>query len=161
MSTMPSKEINVAVMELLEDNWDASNTSADSAPKFHTGIYDEDANKPQVSVTTVSETPIGGGETGYSYLSAGGSQGGQDRDGVVDVGLWADRRDVQAVNAAHPKKLTYEFHREVNRIVMDNQTNLSEVRYLGPTDSELLVEGDRQPVVFHRVQTLTYGYAHE
>lgn len=158
---LPSQEPNVSVKKTLENNWDNTNTSANSDPKFHTGIYDENADEPQVSVTPVSETSIEGGDTGFTYIAPGSGEGGQVRDGLLDVGCWADRNDAESVGSDFPKLLTYEFRREVVRILMNNQKSVTGLETIGPSDSDLIVEDDRDPVVFHRIQTLTYSYDNE
>lgn len=151
----PSTEVNVEVKNTLDSNWNTGNTSISSKPKFHTGIYDEDTNQPQVSVETVTETSTAGGTTGYSYIVTDGSGGGQDRDGVLDVGLWASRDDADNV---HPKKLTYEMLSEVNRIVLGQQKSVSGTRYVSPLESEYIPETDREPIVHHRVLSVGYAY---
>lgn len=121
----------ITVEELLADNWNAGNTSIGYDPDIHTGWHSDDADSPQVTVTNPEESPLGGGETGFSAMDGAGGGAVQELSGTVNVDCWSDR-DVEG--GVNPKKLTYEFTEEVKRIVDANRltaTDLRLIAYLG------------------------------
>lgn len=159
-------EPKFAAKLLLENEWDASNTSIGSAPSIHTGKYDQSAEEPQVTVTTTSETVLGGGETGISFIQGGGGLG-QDIDGFVQVNARSDR-DAASTN---PKKLTREFAEEIRRILLETGTDIAgklagttlagtELVHMTPQGppTELPPETDRSPTVFAFVVEAGYYY---
>lgn len=155
----------VAVKLVLESNWDTSNTSISSVPSVHTGDYDQDAQEPQVTITGVSETARGGGETGVSAFSGSGLM--QENLGLLQVDTWSDR----GASDVNPKKLTREFAEETRRILLsvgeDIESELSNTT-LDPTDliwmtarsppQERSPETERSPVVYGYLVEAGYYY---
>ena len=161
---MPQPKI--AAKTILEDEWDASNTSISSPPEIHTGNYSQEAEEPQVSITSVSETAAEGGETGISAQSGGGDAV-QDSVGDLQIDCWSDRE----ANSVNPKKLTREMAEEARRILLgvgtDIRTKLSgtsldgtELVQMTPATppQERPPEVDRTPVVYGYLIEANYYY---
>lgn len=152
---MAKTEPTKAILDILQTNWNNANTSISSDPSFHTGRYNQDASNPQVSVTDINATTIGGSPSGYAAFDPSGAGAIQEYDGGVDVGLWSD----YSVADVNPKKLTWEFREEVMRIVQANQTTVTDLRYVAGGQHRLIVETEKTPAVYHRIQEVVYGYA--
>lgn len=147
----------ITILDLLDPsnggNWDNSNTSISYDPDFHTGWRNEDATNPEVTVSlNEGEGPIGGGDTGFSFVTTNGA--GADWSGTIRVNCFSDRDVESSVN---PKKLTWEFSEEIIRIVLDNQLSATDLRLIAPfTKIENAPDSDSDPAEFHYVQPVGY-----
>ena len=161
---MPQPKIAAKI--ILDDEWTPSNTSISFAPAIHTGNYDQQAEEPQISITTVSETAPGAGTTGIS-AQTGGGDAVQDSVGRLQIDCWSDRQ----ATSVNPKQLTREMVEEVRRILLgvgtDIRTKLSGTKLDGTgliqmtprtPPQERSPEVDRTPVVYGYLIEANYYY---
>lgn len=112
------QEPSITIRDLLRDNWDNSNTSISSDPDIDTGWWDFNSDSPQVTLAGGEDSPVGGGQTGWSGINSVGDPV-QEMDGSVQIDCWANRRSA----SVNPKTLVYEFAEEVRRIIYNNAKN--------------------------------------
>lgn len=143
------------VRDLLRNNWDASNTALSSAPKIHTGWYDDSSESPQVTVTNPDEGALGGGDTGYVATQGDGGGPVQERDGVLLVNGWAGSRETTSQN---PKKVAFDLREEIGRIIGANYSGVDHLNRLAVGTTRQLVDDDRTPAVYRYEVTVSYGY---
>lgn len=142
----------LSIKDLIRDNWIAANTS-NITPSIHTGWYDYDSKHPQITVTTPSETVIGGGTSGYSGMGSDGTPS-QMWDGYVMLDIWTTRE----ATAINPKQLIFEMRKEVARIVKANYEAITDLNYIAWKGGGEIVETDQSPVVFRWTGEIGYSY---
>jgi len=154
------------VLELLKDDW--GNGDVDDfgiTPKISFGWFEEDVDQPQVTVGQPEESPVDGGQTGYSHISADGDPG-QTVGGTIDVHVWSSTEDLDAQNAStsNPREFNERACEEVQRIVSANAASPTNPATGNDPVSSIAYDG-RQPVpepdrddVFHYVAIVQYGY---
>lgn len=145
----------LTIQNLLDNNWNTANTSISSKPEVFTGWRRAEATKPQVTVSTPDEGPLGGASTPFRGIDPSGAGPVQDINGFVDVNCWSDREVESSVN---PKKLTYEFSEEVKRIVKANTLSATDLDFIGYDGRSFLVDPEANPTVFRYQVTIQYGY---
>jgi len=142
----------IALMGLLDDNWDDDNTSS-ITPTFSTGWYDSKSKKPQVTITDPTEDPLSSGPAPFFGLVASGGPV-QYMLNTLAVNVWVER-NVVAIN---PKKAVYEIKEEIARILLANYAELSDLDYVAWLGGEELVDEDPPPPVFRFAGAAGYGY---
>lgn len=161
---MPREAREDLVLELLKDAWNASNTFG-VTPKISFGWFREDVPQPQVTVGQPEESPVDGGETGYSHISADGNPG-QTIGGTVDVHVWStpDKLEAQGASTNNPRQYNERCCEEVQRIVGENASTPTNPSTGNEPVSSLAYDG-RQPVPepdhddrYHYIATVQYGY---
>ena len=138
----------MTIMNLLDNNWDSSNTSISTNPKISTGWWDKSNNTPQVSVTNRQDL----GE-GASFNDGGGEGVGRDETTTVLVTAFAQRQDGEP----NPKKLSFEFQQEAARIIGNNAGSIGDF-YLTTVDSPTELppnDPELPPAVFGYQLTVT------
>lgn len=159
----------VIVYELLRNNWDASNTALADPPMFNTGWYDRTAETPQVTVTNSEEGVWQGGNTGHSAASGDGGVT-QYRMGSIQVNCWGGSYDTLAGmgddgSDVSPKEACYDMAGEVHRITQENATGTTkddgskQLHTMSATDTQRVVETEKDPSVFRYQVIVEYGYA--
>lgn len=162
-----SEKPESTIRGLLETNWNPNNTSgwdptlAESDDKWliiHTGWYDAHPSDPQVTCTRGSESTIGGGTSGYSFMQGDGSGPGQRRSGVVRVGCWDGRDSNDA--STHPDDLVFELQQEVVRIITDHAQGVAEtpIHTLSPDETTVPDDTDVTPTVYREEIAASYVY---
>lgn len=157
------KDPKLVIRDLLDNNWDTTNTSIDSLspnkPRIHTGWFNGAEgwyDIPQISVTNADENPLGGGETGFSFIVPDGSGPGKSMLGNVDVVCWAHQDMYDGVNA---KTLTYEFSEEVKRIIKANLfPSDPDIEWLSWAGRVERVDVDAEPPLFRYDCEVRYFY---
>lgn len=158
-----NKDPKLVIRDLLDDNWDPSNTSIDGKtpdkPRIHTGWFNGSpgwGDKPQISLTNAVESPLGGGTTGFNFTKPDGSGPGKTMLGSVDVVCWAHQDMYEGVNA---KTLTFEFSEECKRIIKNNLFPSSvDVEWLSWIGRVERVDVDANPTLFRYDCEIDYLY---
>ncbi len=122
-------DIIALLVELLEDEWTASNTT-NITPTFATGWIDVQHGPHQVIVAGTPDESALGASGIYGIESGGGNH--QMLRGLTFVESYCEKGD----GLPNPKGLAYQFAREVQRIIMANCTEIDGydyVSYLGHT----------------------------
>lgn len=145
----------LTLYDLMRNNWDNSNTSISSDPNFSTGWFDAESNSPQVTVTSITEGAISGGEAPFSGIQGDGSGPVQEFSGTLEVNVWSSRELESSVN---PKKAIHQFAEEVTRIVNNNTLTATDLRYIAIGSKRFLVETDAEPTVFRYSLEVQYLY---
>lgn len=115
------KDPILLILELLEDNWDSSNTSS-ITPKFGVGWYETEASSTQVIVAQHPDE-YSLGATGVDGLSGSGSPNQRIR-GLIFVEVFVEEPVSDDGTAYIPEALAYVFVREIRRIIMANFNNV-------------------------------------
>lgn len=155
------------IIELLKANWTASNTFG-VTPKVSYGGYDGGLDTPQLTVGQPEESPVNGGETGFSGMHADGSGPSKETGGSLLVHAFATTAQLEAQNADtnNPRQYNERVLEEAKRIIDGNavnptnpDTNAQPVNYIsfeGPRPPS--VDDDRNPPVYHYPASIGYGY---
>ena len=144
----------VVAHNLLRDNWDSTNTS-NVTPLIHHGWVDLGADEPEVTISDPDENVLGGGETGYSGLSADGSPV-QDFTGTVTINVWTDRKR----SNVNPRKLAWEMRCEVGRILHENYdpTPTYDLYPIADLGARRFVDSESDETMWRYQVTMGYGY---
>lgn len=155
------------VLELLKANWDATNTFG-VTPKLTFGQFDDSQNTPQVTVDQPEESPVDGGQTGYSSMKADGSGPSKTMGGSLLIHAFATAAQLKAQNAdtTNPRQYNERVLEEAERILDANAVNPTNPDTGAQPVNYLTFEGrgapsvddDRQPPVYHYPATAGYGY---
>lgn len=143
----------LTIQDLLSNNWDNSNTSISYDPNIHTGWVDTEANNPQVTVSTPTETARGG-PAPFTGIDPSGAGPIQEFTGFVQVDCWSNRE----WESTNPKKLTFEFSEEVKRIVKDNVLSATDLRYIGWSGRRFVVDPEMEKTLFRYTCEVDYLY---
>lgn len=152
----------ILIRDMLQANWDVSNTDLSEQPRIHTGWYDYDAGTPQVTVTNPNEFVVNGGLTG---ISAGGNDKPvQRKAGTVLVNGWSGTREKlkgEGPNGddINPKKMSHQLGKEINRVMLSNTTNV--VNSIAPDSVQGSVEDEGPEIVFRHEVTVRYTYVED
>lgn len=166
---MLDEDPQIIVYDLLNNNWDESNTVLADPPKFQTGWYDHGSSDPQVSITNAEEGVIQGGSTGQTAGTGGGGVA-QYRTGQILVNCWAGTYDDMEGKGSgnsdvSPKEAAYDMAAEVHRILQANGSGTTDdqgnkqLHSLAASDARRLVEDERDPSVFRYEVVAEYSYA--
>lgn len=154
---MPVSDPKISVRDLLDNNWDHSNTVISEDPLIHTGWFNHDwSGRAQVTVTDADEDAIGGA-TGFSGISASG-EGLQIELGQMFVGCWATD---PMYDGAHFKQVAYDLSEEVKRIVLDNTFGISDMQWVAWKGRRDVIDRDADPILYRYECTVVYQYLEE
>lgn len=152
------------VLALLQQDWTPANTF-DATPDISFGWFEEDKDRPQVTVGQPSENPVDGGRTGYSHITADGTPG-QTIGGTLYVHVWSSSSRLSQANAStpNPREFNERACEEVQRIATAHaasptnpSTGEQPVSSLAYAGREPVPEPDRPEVQHYRAE-LRYGY---
>jgi hypothetical protein len=147
-------EATVIIRDLLDNNWDKSNTD-NIKPEITTGWWNETRFDNMVTVTAMDENVADGGQTGY-FGMVSGSTGARLMVGTLQVDCWSDAD--QFSGSTNAKDVVYNFSEEVDRIITNNTLDTSELRFvsfIGRTSNPGL---DESPVIERQSCDLRYSY---
>lgn len=163
----------VVIRNVLRGDWTPANVDnwvVDTDVAIHHGWLDPDYDLPEITISNPEESPINGGQTGYSGFKPDGSGPTQDIAGTVEVNTWASRpRLLNLTNGSieNPRQAIYLMKHEVERLLRahaqgtdenDNPTDLRRLSYLGATRFvENQADDDRDTVYRYRVLA-GYGF---
>lgn len=154
MITIPDTKLTVR--DLLREEWDNSNVpSALEQSDIHTGWFNDGKGFPQVSVSSNEETPVGGGETGYTGIRGNGGGPIQQRQGTVLVTVWAGSREDYEF-AGLEQKQANEMANEVERIMFN--PSVEHLHSATVTSRTRLVDDDETPSVHFVQMEITYNW---
>jgi len=161
---MPREPREQLLLHLLRDNWDASNTLG-VTPDISFGWFRDEADQPQAAVGQPEESPLGGGETGYSHISPDGRPG-QTLAGTIDIHVWStpQRLEAQGASTNNPRQFNERCCEEIQRIISNHAS-----RPVNPDSGnqpvDVLAYDGRAPAPepdyddrFHYIATAAYGY---
>lgn len=162
------------VLDLLDDEWVASNTFGE-VPTITYGWFEDPPQKPYINVLQPDEGPLGGGETGYDGITGGGTPH-QTINSIVDIHIFAATGELDGASTSHPREyLTGSADRstgdvsggavaEVQRIIRDNavkptnpKTGNQPIQVQSPGTSRPVAEPD-DIGVFHYVTEIQQIY---
>lgn len=174
----PPKQL---VRDLLRENWSAADTFS-VTPNIKYGWFDSYDSPAYVVVRQPDENPLGGGETGFSFMSGSGGGPGREVDGTIELHAFASSAKLKADGSA-----TTDFGneylwgadaaadgtlgdrgavKEIERIIGDNEvrptnpiTGNAPVRFLGIGSSTPVDENDATGGKFHHSIDVGYIYA--
>jgi len=83
--------------------------------------YDGANDYPQIAIASEDATPVGGGQTGYSGIDAGGDGGIQDVITSVQIDCWGgpEDADVYQSEGSHPDVVANALARETHRVLFE------------------------------------------
>lgn len=152
------------VLALLQTDWTPANTF-DATPHISFGWFEDGKDVPQVTVGQPEESPVDGGQTGYSHIRVG-SGPGQTIGGSIAVHVWSttDRLDAVGASTKNPREFNERCCEEVQRIVGENastptnpSTGAEPVSSIAYDGREPVPEPDRPGVEHYRAE-VRYGY---
>ncbi len=152
---VPTVEPKVAILDLIEAQWDTDNVVGAIKPDFHTGWWNPNSNSPQVTFTGDDE--LYEGLSGYGAIEGGGGGPVQIVNGVLFADCWAFRSE--GVTSPNPKQLVYDMSEEIRRIILANFNGITNLTYVSviaigdvPPD-----QGDN-PMVFRKSVTIGFNW---
>ncbi|WP_248908153.1 hypothetical protein [Halocatena marina] len=152
----PTKKI----WQLIEDNWDNSQTSLASEPEFQTGWYSRDQKLPAITVTGKNEGVLRGGETGFTATHSITGKAMQRWSGFVLVDAVAGTHsDCEGIGVGgddlNPKLVRQELKQHAQQIIIDTQRT-SDFRATAPDGGrdveDTSDQADVKPVFRHQFQ---------
>lgn len=150
----------MVVRDLIDQNFDGTNTDYDGDIGVITGWYGENAIGPKVTVTNTDDFVVGGGDT---EISAGGNnEKVQVRAGDILVNCWSGTREDLAGTTAqgndiNPKDMAWQMRREISQILIDSSP--SEFNSLAPAAIRDIADPDHARGYLHRKEiTVRYTY---
>lgn len=170
MSTNQLDAPEVVVKNAIRDGWDASNTESITPYIHHGWLESESDGYYEVTVSNPDESPIYGGDTGYSGIDPTGAGPTQRIGGTVNVNVWSQRgRTGQNGNETNPRKAAYMMKAEVERVLHEEcfdgiipdgagGTVATDLSFIAPGGSRRLVEEDEEPVMYRYEVRARYGY---
>lgn len=151
---------------LLEEEFNTANLVGSFTPVYSTGWFNE-VGKPIVTVSNPEESPVNGGDTGFTYSKSDGTGGAADVAGTVQVNCWAHRGHT----SENPKQVTWDLSEEVKRIANDtsqpanhsftsSKVSGDNLGYLSWFDRDAFVEerDDEDEPLFRFRCLVGYGY---
>lgn len=155
------------VLRLLEDNWTASNTY-EQTPHLSFGWYSSDKPVPQVTVGQPEESPVDGGQTGFSGINPATGEPTKRTGGTIPVNIWSRADDLASATTNNPRQYNERVCEEVRRIIdghADRPTNPSSgnqpVKYISYQGHAPVPETDEVKAVFRHRAEVSYGYGPE
>lgn len=143
----------VVVRNVLSTNWDGTTNdlASDQQPDIGTGSYDRDQPLPVVTMPTMDEGPLRGGDTGITATHGPTGKPMARLSGFVLVdavaGTWGDLEGAGTNGEdLNPKKIRWQLYDHATQILHDNVPG--EFYSLMPTDGQELVDDDEGPAVF-------------
>lgn len=157
----------VEIKNLIRDEWDETiyDVGEQFVPSVHHGWVDSDGDYYEITVANPDESPVRGGETGYSGIDPTGAGPTQDIVGTVDVNCWADstRSGVNGVTLNH-RKAAFLMKAQVESILRDHAQgtdaagNSTAFFHFSPMGASRNIEEDEEPPIWRWLVTAGYSY---
>ena len=161
----------VVVKNLIRDAWDATNT-LDITPYVHHGWLESDLESDgdayfEVGVADPDESPVNGGQTGFSGIDGAGRGPTQEMGGEVLVRCFAQRGRVGKNGngeGANPRQASYLMRAEVERIIdahyeaRDADGNPTDLGFLSWGGARRDRDPDETPVLYWYECVANFGY---
>lgn len=173
MSAQQPDAPEVIIKNLIRDAWTAANLDPALTPHIHHGwLESEQDGYYEVTVSNPDESPINGGDTGYSGVDPTGAGPTQRIGGTVNVNVWAQRGRTgeDGVTEGNPRKVAYMMKAEVERILHEvgfdgvvpdgagGQVE-TDLNFIAPQGATRLVEPDEEPTMYRYEVLAGYGYS--
>jgi hypothetical protein len=139
--------------DLLQSNWDNTNTVLSSDPKFTTGWYEQGSTEPVVSVSTPEENEATGAASGYTSIKGDGTGPDSEVNGNILIDVWCNENQA----SQNPKAVVHSLRNEVLRVINANY-EATQYRNIGHSSATKLVEDDQDPVMYRYQIEATYQY---
>lgn len=160
---MPREPREKLVLALLQEEWTPAHTFG-LTPKITFGWFNEDVDTAQVTIRQPEESPVDGGETGYSHIRVGDGPG-QTIGGTIQVHVWARESDLEGAETQNPREFNERCCEEIQRIAGEHasqpvnpRSGNQPVGFIAYDGREPIPEPDRTPTVFHYQAIVRYGY---
>lgn len=156
MSTNVPDAPEVVVKNLIRDNWYPSYT-LDVTPDVHHGWVNDENDHPEITVSNPDESPIDGGDTGYSGIAGGGGGPTQTLAGTVEVNVWADRDRMDGLGGQgnpdpNPRQFVHHAKAHVERVIrhLGAGGGSSDLSWLSIMSADRVVEepDENEPIMF-------------
>jgi hypothetical protein len=157
----------VLVKNLIRDAWDETLYDAGEqfVPSVHHGWVDPEGDVYEITISNPDESPVGGGETGYTGIDPSGAGPVQEIGGTVDVNCWAarDRAGTNGVSL-NPRKAAFLMKWQVEQILRDHATATdasgaeTDMRVLAPRAMTRTVDPDEEPPMWRWNIAAGYQY---
>lgn len=139
-----------AILDLLETNWDASQTVLADPPTFFSSWYTRDDDLPAISVPDFEESPHNGGDTGMTafYRATGKSMQRLNGGATIDcvAGTWQDCEGVGANgDDLNPKAVRWSIFDHASSILVENAGGATGLRSVMPGATQDIVERPEDP----------------
>lgn len=145
------------VTDLIASTWGGV-SSLSSDPEFSTGKWSREHKMPAVVVHAQEETPLDGGNTGYTGMSGDTGSGMQVRQGTVLVEAVAGRRGDVSEN---PKKVRSQMANHIMDLLIDDTSWPEGYRSIAPRntrDMEATTDEEGTDVIYLREIRVRYLY---
>ncbi len=152
---IPTVDPTVSFKNLIKDEWDDSNIVGTLTPDFHTGWWNPKSLSAQVTFTGKNEAFEG--LHGYNAIQGSGGGPVQIANGVLFMNCWAYRDE--GAGGDNPKQIVYDMATEVNRIVLanfDQITNLDPIGILAIND--VPPDMKKTPILFRKSITGSFKW---
>ena len=157
----------VVIKNLIRDAWDETvfDPGEQFVPSIHHGWVGRDSGDYEITVSNPDESPLRGGETGYSGMDGAGGGPTQDIGGTVDVNCWADaeRSGINGVSLNH-RKAAFLMKWQVEEILRDHaqgtdaQGASTSFSHFSPMGSTRSIEEDEEPPMWRWHVLAGYAY---
>lgn len=151
---LPETEVNVAIKDLLVDEWDADPITVGETFKtawISTGTLDEEDNHAEITLRAVSEP------TGPTHLASGGGLASWV-DGTVDCNVWVPYDREAYTSSGVAKDFRNDLKRKVHSIIEDNQEGTGELTRLVTGTIRGDAEIERSPPPFSALIPIQFQY---
>lgn len=140
----------VAILDLLQQHWDASQTVLAEPPEFFSAWYTRDDKLPAVTVPDAEESPFNGGETGMTALYRGTGKSMQRLTGGATIdcvaGTWDDCKGIGPNgDDLNPKAVRFSLYDHVSSIIVNHAADAADLRSVMPGASKDIVEQPEDP----------------
>lgn len=143
----------VEFKDLLDSNYNASNTVLSDKPAITTGWYNKGSDAPLVTVTEANESEATGSNTGWTYIKGDGSGPDQATVGLILINIWCNDNQT----ALNPKEVVNSVKDEIERVILGNY-EATQYESIGVNSTTKLVEDDQSPVMHRCEIEAIYNY---
>lgn len=140
----------VALLELLETHWDASQTVLANPPEFFSAWYTRDDTLPAVTIPDAEESAFNGGDTDMTALYRGSGKAMQRLVGGATIdcvgGTWEDCEGIGPNgDDLNPKDVRWSLYDHSASIIVDHADDATDIRSVMPGPSQDIVEQPEDP----------------
>lgn len=148
-----------AFLDILKTNWEPTNTDWGGTPKF-TSAWEEnnDADHPHVVIMEPIETPLGGGNTGFTGIQGNGKP---MQRMIGSMTIFTMAHENMDLDGNDPAEVAHQMSGEVKRIVGATYLNPVEGVYWWSMYSRTGAQDTvRRPVIYRKDCQIRYCYDH-
>lgn len=152
---VPAVDPTISIKDLVKSSWVPGNIVGTITPDFHTGWWNPKSFAVQLTFSGKNEAFEGA--HGYNAIQGAGGGPVQIVNGVLFMNCWAYRDE--GAGGPNPKTIVYDMAKEVNRIVLanfDQITNLDPIGILAIND--VPPDMKRKPLLFRKSITGSFKW---